>query len=858
MAGRGVVSAVVFLSSVIGSGVAAAQNAPESLEDLKRGFQNPPENAKIMVRWWWFGPAVTKAGLERELRQMKAAGIGGVEIQPVYPLSLDDPERGVRNLPYLSGEFIEALRFAVETARKLGLRVDLTLGSGWPFGGPHIPITHAAGRLRIEQVRVADGSRRAAIPDIGAGERLIAAFSVEKKNGAVVKESVREMQERRDGAFWLPAAGRGRVAVFFISSRTGMMVKRASVGAEGFVLDHYDRAAMELHLKAVGDRLMEAFGAHPPEAVFCDSLESFGSDWTPDFPEEFLKRRGYDIRPRLPALAFDFGEETRKIRRDWGRTLAELANERFLAPLREWAHRHGTATRVQGYGTPPVELSSYALTDLPEGEGVEWRALSSARWATSAAHLYDKPVISSETWTWLHSPSFRATPLDLKAEADLHFLQGVNQLVGHGWPYSPESAGYPGWRFYAATALNEKNPWWIAAPDMTLYFQRVSWLLRQGRPVNDVAIYLSNEDGWARMTPGDVNLFHAHRDALDPALPAAALDAGYGFDFADDAAIGKLGRYRAVIAASGAAKLAGVPNVIPWRGDAAALAAALAKAAPPDVTLSPAAPEIGFVHRTAPAAEIYFLANTGPAARTVQAAFRVSGLEPEWWDPLTGETRRAEVTSRTASSVTVSMDLAPYGSRVLAFSRRRSTAPREPRVEAASAAIEGWSVSFGRKTAPMAKLRSWTEDEETRYFSGVAVYNAKAAIPDALLAPGLEVRLDFGEPRMLPVGGPGVRMQAWLEAPVREAAVVYVNGRRAGAVWCAPYSVNVTGLLRQGENEFRIEVGNLAINALAGMGKPYFRLLNLRYGERFVNQDANNPQPAPSGLLGRIRLAGLK
>ena len=61
-----------------------------------------------------------------------------------------------------------------------------------------------------------------------------------------------------------------------------------------------------------------------------------------------------------------------------------------------------------------------------------------------------KPVTSSETWTWLHSPAFRATPLDLKAEADQHFLSGINQLIGHGWPYSPPQAGSPGWMFYAA------------------------------------------------------------------------------------------------------------------------------------------------------------------------------------------------------------------------------------------------------------------------------------------------------------------------------------------------------------------------------------------------------------------------
>src|SRR5208283_3222544 len=93
-------------------------------------------------------------------------------------------------------------------------------------------------------------------------------------------------------------------------------------------------------------------------------------------------------------------------------------------------HNSITLLRSQTYGFPPVTLSSNRYADLPEGEGkaslLMWRKFSDTRWAASAGHLFGRPVISSETWTWLHSPAFRATPLDMKAEADLHFLQGIN------------------------------------------------------------------------------------------------------------------------------------------------------------------------------------------------------------------------------------------------------------------------------------------------------------------------------------------------------------------------------------------------------------------------------------------------
>src|SRR5438477_11728800 len=124
----GVIAALLLAFT---GGAATAQ----TISDLQTGFEQPPNDAKIMMRWWWFGPAVTKPELEREMRLMKEGGIGGFEVQAVYPLSPDDPAKGIKNLPFLSDEFIDALRFVSAKARELGLRMDLTLGSGWPYGG---------------------------------------------------------------------------------------------------------------------------------------------------------------------------------------------------------------------------------------------------------------------------------------------------------------------------------------------------------------------------------------------------------------------------------------------------------------------------------------------------------------------------------------------------------------------------------------------------------------------------------------------------------------------------------------------------------------------------------------------------
>ena len=217
---------------------------------------------------------------------------------------------------------------------------------------------------------------------------------------------------------------------------TGQNVKRAALGAEGPVLDHYSAAAARHHLRHVGDLLLDAVPAHLLGSVFCDSLEVYGSDWTPDLLAEFRSRRGYDPLPHLYRLIVD-GSDASQLRADYHRTLSELYEDNFVAVFRGWAAEHGVPFRIQSYGTPPAMISSYRRADLFEGEGWGWTELTQTRWASSAAHLYGRDVVSSETWTWVHSPSYRATPLDLKGEAHEHLLAGVNQFIGHGWPYSP-------------------------------------------------------------------------------------------------------------------------------------------------------------------------------------------------------------------------------------------------------------------------------------------------------------------------------------------------------------------------------------------------------------------------------------
>ncbi|MBI4903086.1 MAG: glycoside hydrolase [Acidobacteria bacterium] len=876
----------------------AATAYAQSLTQLEQSFRKPPPDARIMMRWWWFGPVADTAEIEREMRKMKDGGIGGFEVQPVYPLVLDNGLPGITNKPFLSPEHLKALRFTADKARELGLRMDLTLGSGWPYGGPSIPITQAAPRLLSQSVPATPGAE-AAPTRLRENDTVIAAY---------LANSAGEFRELpvSNGKARVPANITGPHTVnFFISSHTRQMVKRASAGAEGLVLDHYNRAALDNFLTNVAGRVLKPLEGRMPYAVFCDSLEVFGSDWTPDLFTEFQSRRGYDLRPYLPALSSDIGEKTGAIRNDWLQTLAELAEERFLKPLHDFARDRGVKLRVQDYGTPPVTLSSQQYVDLPEGEEPHWKRFTPTKWASSGSHLFDRPVTSSETWTWLHSPSFRATPLDMKVEADRHFLIGINQLIGHGWPYSPPEAGEPGWRFYASAVFNHHNPWWIVMPDVTAYLQRVSYLLRQGKPANDVALYLPIADARANITLGRATIDRSMNPTLGTDIIPQILESGYQYDAFDDGTSDRVaGRYPIVILpniqripvatyrrleeyVSNGGKLIATkrtPSLSPGltlsaeeseeirnisarlftadghkgvlvADEGLALRETLHKLRAPDVALAPPRDDIGFLHRTLPGAEIYFIANTGNRHYSGEATFRVNGMSAETWYPMSGQIQSAAALRAPDGRSKVKLDLPAYDSIVLVFTRRKlPPAPQTSRLNIPVDLSKDWKVTIAGKPVLMAKLASWTEIEGARFFSGVAVYERTFRIG----TPFTNAVLSMGESKLLrdtqPEGRPGMR--AWIEAPVRDAAVVYLNGKRAGSVWRPPYNLDISGFLKAGANTIRIEVANTAINRLAEGPLPDYKALKAKYGDRFQPQDMDNLMPLPSGLLGQISILG--
>ncbi|HEY5786684.1 MAG TPA: glycosyl hydrolase [Microlunatus sp.] len=803
-----------------------------SLSELRHTFVNPPPEARPMMRGWWFGPEVSRGDIERDLTAMAAVGIGGVEVSYVYPLVEHSTRLG-------SDKFLADLAFAADVAESLGLRFDVTLGSGWSFGGPHIGPEHAARRLRWEHREIGpEALELAGGRQVWPGDELIGVY-LGAGSLQEVPEAYASLPIGADGMVEVPPGTGTRVVLTATAGLTGQNVKRAAAGAEGPVHDHYDAAAVREHLTALGDRLIAAVGAHRLGSVFCDSLEVYHADWTPTLPEEFTRRRGYRPEPELWRLAAN-GPDVARFRTDYHRTLSELYEDNFLVPMAEWAHGHGVPLRVQSYGEPPATLASFRHVDGIEGEQWGWTRMPPTKWASSAAQHLGQPIVSSETWTWVHAPSFRATPLDLKGEAHEHFLLGINQLIGHGWPCSPRPEGADdglGWFFYASAALDDRNAWWPAAPDLMTYLQRLSGLLRLGEPVRDLLLYLPTTDAYARLgTATSLDLWRTLAGMVDEQLMVSLRTAGYDFALLDDDTAAMI------------EPVAGLVVVLPGRvsvpaatrtwlhrveaiggrvltvdeGDDAATM--VGRHLAPDLTLHPTRTDVGMVHRRIGDLEVHLLVNTGPQARTQRVVPRDTRSRLEVWDPADGTVISATTDPGLHG---IEIALAPYQALVLVGhdrdlstvdARRSRPAPDSPRV----ALDTDWRLvrpddtDLGEVSLP----HRWEDDPRIGpHFSGTLAYVATITIP---AHPG-RVHLDLGDGRAADDSGTapahgieGNSYRVQLSPPVGEVVRVLVDGEPVAELWGPPYACDLTDHLRHGKSvTLRLEVSNTTANALA-------------------------------------------
>ena len=474
---------------------------------IERQFASPPAQARVATYFWSFGPAWTRPEIDRHLTLFEKAGIGRLLIYPLYPCEVDDPARGIRNLNYLSPEFLDMLSYLVGTAKKRGLECDLVMGTGWPYGGPMIPETLSPKRIvmKAEPVRGAAGvpaSMR--LPPLAEHEEIIAAQLVPDAPG---RPAIDVRVENGEARFTAPEGGWSLMTFLQSPTTHRHKVIYAAAGGGGNVIDHLDERAVQMYLKEVSAKLAEAVKGNL-RAFYCPSMEVDGTSWTPRYLEEFARRRGYDLKPHLSALFRDEGDKSLHIRRDYWETIQELGIDKYLRPAGDWIRSQGIKFQAESYGTPPVRLNSFAAVDYPQGEDLDWKQFNRTRWASSGAHFYRQPVVSVEAYTWIHPVRYAETLQDLKIGSDLHFVSGANRMVMHGYGFSPRSVPSPGWGYFAGVMATEHSPWWPYFPQLSSYLHRVGYILGEGVPVSDVALYLPEDDVFADSPPGYVNFIH--------------------------------------------------------------------------------------------------------------------------------------------------------------------------------------------------------------------------------------------------------------------------------------------------------------------------------------------------------------
>ena len=519
-------------------------------DDLYTLFKNPESKYRPFVRWWWNGNKIEKKELIRELRLLKEAGIGGVEINPVeFQSRIKGDDLGIPSLTWLSDEWIDMLMVTFEEAKRLGLTCDLIVGSGWPFGAETLKPEERAEVVLIDAENIEgpahfEISRSDIFKKIDPGvtvpcpDRTFEILSIKMvPNPMNSLDEATELSHLRNEKLIsvdVPAGKHVFYALVKVSSFASVI--NGAPGAAGPILNHMDKIAVRKYLDHMSDTIQKKTGplSNHLRAFFTDSLELEGCNWTADFAEEFKKRRGYNLMEWLPFIMFKVGRlggvidenygasktpafagKINRVRFDFELTKAELLNERFTKTYLEWCKDQNVKSRAQAYGRGFFPLETSIGYDIPEGESwtTNWlkhrvgeempdddyrrgRAYTMInKYVSSAAHLNGSRVVSCEEMTNTYLV-FNTSLERLKTGSDQSIISGITHSVWHGFNYSPPEAPYPGWIQYGSY-YNEKNNWWPYFKYLNDYKARISALLQNADMFTDIAILTPNYDLWS-------------------------------------------------------------------------------------------------------------------------------------------------------------------------------------------------------------------------------------------------------------------------------------------------------------------------------------------------------------------------
>lgn len=552
---------LVFMIYAINS--CSNENAEKTSQNLYSGFQNPPAEARPFVRWWWNGNKIKAGELERELELLKAAGFGGVEINPIaMPVAFDTDDK---SLIWMSDEWIDMVVHACKKTKDLGMIADIIAGTGWPFGGEFLQDKETCQRVVSENILYKSGS------SIQVDEAsLIALYKEKNKNARHISERttyrlsylnliplncssasevinlMEKMDEKGKLSYRIEAPGQYLLCYGLIQQNFRDVYLGAPGGA-GPVMDHYKKDITIKYLSRLKE-ISERSGIPLSDlirAVFCDSIELSGANWTDGFAALFFEVYGYKLDSWLPFVFYtanadysddiyskkftpEFKDQIKRVRYDFNKLLVETFLENFTQAFRDFCHENDLLCRYQAYGTPFLMgmLDGYMIPDIPESNNWIYSAeMKDSLWqwnqshgymlwnmyAAAGAHLSGKRITSCESMTNLGGV-FKTTLEEIKQHDDMNFITGMNHSVLHGFNYSPPEVPFPGWIRYGAY-FSEHNTWWEHLPLWIEYNSRLSYVFQNSQADKSIAIIGPTADLW-----GDYGLvrekFHMTPDYL--------------------------------------------------------------------------------------------------------------------------------------------------------------------------------------------------------------------------------------------------------------------------------------------------------------------------------------------------------
>lgn len=483
-----------------------------SLQPLYGQWPVVNKDMRPWTRWWWMGNAVDSNNIKREIGLFHEAGIGGVEIVPIYGARGAEPSF----INYLSPAWIKMLEVTVAAAKEKDMGVYVSVGSGWPIGGPQVTEANAATKLIVQQYLVsvdAPFTDKIILKDEqqrkvkGNGLSALIAYG---PHGEVV--DITDEVNEEGNLKWRPSSGTWKLYAAF-TGKTLQKVKRAAPGGEGYTLDHFSATALKDYLNKYDSSYGKS--ARGVTAFYNDSYEVFKADWSPDFFDVFKKRRGYDLRYYLNLLVSDsISDKMARIKSDYRETMSDMMLHNFTLPFNKWANGKWALSLNQAHGSPGNLLDLYAAVDIAETEtfgsshfdikGLR-RDSSDIRnvdpdpdmmkFASSAAHAAGHNLVSSETFTWL-TEHFKTSWSQCKPEVEQVFLAGINHVVFHGTTYSPEQVAWPGWLFYASVEFTPSNSLWPQVKALNEYVTRCQSILQSGNSDNEILVYWPVYDAW--------------------------------------------------------------------------------------------------------------------------------------------------------------------------------------------------------------------------------------------------------------------------------------------------------------------------------------------------------------------------